>query len=114
MEKRKPNVILEYNQWKSGVDLIDSIIKLHTCQKKTNRWPHDLFFNLIDFSTCNGFTVLSRIKSRLNENMSKTYFFKELARQLIMLHIMERDWVHLQRPILNWSVGTIFGREHKG
>ena len=44
----KPQLILDYNQRKGGVDTFDQCIKNYSCKRTTNRWPLALFYWIID------------------------------------------------------------------
>lgn len=49
-EKFKPDIILAYNKTKSGVDVLDKLVREYSCKRNTRRWPLRLFFNLIDIA----------------------------------------------------------------
>lgn len=44
----KPQIILEYNKTKSGVDTVDQKCASYTTQRITRRWPLALFFRMLD------------------------------------------------------------------
>lgn len=46
----KPNIIVDYNRTKSGVETLDQLVRMYTCKRKTLRWPMVLFFNMIDIA----------------------------------------------------------------
>jgi len=50
-EKRKPEVVLFYNETKGGVDSMDKMALSYTTKRSTKRWPLVLFCNLLDLST---------------------------------------------------------------
>jgi len=47
-EIMKPEIILDYNMTKGGVDTFDQMIHEYSSKRKTNRWPLAFFFNLLD------------------------------------------------------------------
>ena len=47
-EYQKPEIILHYNDTKSGVDNRDHLATLYTSHRKVNRWPVVLFGNCLD------------------------------------------------------------------
>ena len=49
--KRKPQVVLDYNRHKSGVDKLDQMVKEYRPYRATRRWPCVVFFDLIAMST---------------------------------------------------------------
>lgn len=56
-EKFKPDIILAYNKTKSGVDVLDKLVREYSCKRNTRRWPLRLFFNLIDVACYNAFVL---------------------------------------------------------
>ncbi|XP_056880632.1 piggyBac transposable element-derived protein 4-like isoform X2 [Takifugu flavidus] len=51
--KKKPDVILFYNQTKGGVDIMDQMVSTYTCKRRTRRWPMVLWSNMLDVATLN-------------------------------------------------------------
>ena len=47
-DNQKPEIILHYNDTKSGVDNLDRLATLYTSRRKVNRWPIVLFGNCLD------------------------------------------------------------------
>ena len=82
----KPQMILDYNHTKSGVDVMDGRIEHFTCRRKINRWPCLIFFNLLDIANLNGFLLFQK----QGYNHSRKHFIKELARQLAFDHMQSR------------------------
>lgn len=37
-ENSKPEIILQYNETKSGVDILDKLIRDYTCKRVIGRW----------------------------------------------------------------------------
>lgn len=60
-DSKKPEMIIDYNQTKGGVDVADQMLETYSCQRKTNRWPLKFFEYMIDVSALNGFVVYSAI-----------------------------------------------------
>lgn len=77
-DKRRPTLILDYNQSKGGVDTMDENIEEFSCRRKTRRWPLLLFFNLVDIAAYNGYLLMKKHGS----NISRKSFLKKLAFQL--------------------------------
>ncbi|KAM3601541.1 uncharacterized protein V6R79_014643 [Siganus canaliculatus] len=57
-EKRKPQMIVDYNSCKGGVDTMDKMISTYTCSRRTRRWPLAIFFNMLDMSALNAYVTL--------------------------------------------------------
>ncbi|KAL7866079.1 hypothetical protein SRHO_G00113260 [Serrasalmus rhombeus] len=52
-EDMKPQMILDYNSMKGGVDNLDKVTATYSCQRTTARWPLVLFYNIVDVSAYN-------------------------------------------------------------
>ena len=46
-DTQKPEIILNYNSAKSGVDNLDHLATMYTSRRKVNRWPVALFGNVV-------------------------------------------------------------------
>ena len=57
-EARKPEMILDYNKQKGGVDMFDKNVEEFSCRRKTVRWPLLFFYNLLDTATNNAYILL--------------------------------------------------------
>ncbi|KAF4530517.1 hypothetical protein B566_EDAN018629 [Ephemera danica] len=44
----KPEIIMDYNKYKGGVDTLDQMVHTYTCKRSCRRWPMAVFFNLLD------------------------------------------------------------------
>ena len=47
-EPFKPNMIMDYNATKGGVDTLDLLVKNYSCKRNTNRWHLVIFYWMID------------------------------------------------------------------
>ncbi|KAF2891379.1 hypothetical protein ILUMI_14794, partial [Ignelater luminosus] len=54
-EKKKPQMIIDYNKTMSGVDTMDKLVRTYTVKKQTQRWPVTVFYNMIDISALNAY-----------------------------------------------------------
>lgn len=54
-EHQKPEVIMDYNATKGGVDNMDKLVKAYSCKRRTLRWPLVIFFDMLDISAYNAF-----------------------------------------------------------
>jgi hypothetical protein len=48
---------MHYNTTKSGVDVLDKIVKEYVCTRSTRCWPLKLFLNLTDVASVNAFVL---------------------------------------------------------
>lgn len=83
-----------YNQFKCGVDLIDQVINSWSVQRKTNRWPMNVFYFILNIAITNTYT-LSKKLDLLPENCSKRDFMERLALELCIDYVINRDYTHL-------------------
>lgn len=82
----KPDIILDYNSWKGGVDLMDSRIGDFTCKRMTRRYPLIFLFNMLDISLLNSFLIME-----INGyKESRKQFIKTVSQLLAMDNIKER------------------------
>ncbi|XP_060749317.1 piggyBac transposable element-derived protein 4-like [Tachysurus vachellii] len=94
-EAKKPQIILDYNKNKGGVDNLDKITSVYSCKRMTARWSMMLFFNMIDVSAYNSFVLWGEINPSWNQGkyQKRRLFLQELGRELVT-PLIER------RPVL--------------
>lgn len=56
-DKAKPEIILHYNEKKSGVDNMDHLATIFSVKRKTNRWPMAVFYNMVDVAGIAAFVI---------------------------------------------------------
>ena len=83
----KPEVVLFYNQTKSGTDKFDQLCKTYTVARKTRRWPLRIFYAMLDQSAVNAF-ILYTLKSE--SLLYRRMFLKNLGFELAENHMIER------------------------
>lgn len=90
---RKPDVILFYNASKGGVDTFDQCIKSYTTNRKTNRWPLKIFFNILDASALNAFIIWKQLHPDYQNQVryARRVFLTELAAFLVTPHVQRRN-----------------------
>ncbi|KAL7872276.1 hypothetical protein SRHO_G00072590 [Serrasalmus rhombeus] len=91
-EDMKPQMILDYNSTKGGVDNLDKVTATYSCQRKTAHWPLVLFYNIVDVSAYNAYVLWIEINQQWNA--SKLYrrrlFLEELGKALVTPKIQTR------------------------
>ncbi|XP_058629717.1 piggyBac transposable element-derived protein 4-like [Onychostoma macrolepis] len=94
-EDRKPDVILDYNKTKGGVDCLDQMVAAYTCKRKSNRWPMVVFSNMLDVSALNAFVLWSGINPAWNagKTFRRRIFLEELGKALVSPLIQRRKSV---------------------
>jgi len=50
---KKPNIIMNYNETKGGVDSFDQMCQTMNAGRKTQRWPLCIFYNMINIASIN-------------------------------------------------------------
>lgn len=74
----KPELIIDYNFGKKGVDQLDEAIEEFSCRRKTVRWPLLLFFNMLDVAAHNGLILMKKSGSHL----TRKQYLRTLSIQL--------------------------------
>ncbi|XP_067248688.1 piggyBac transposable element-derived protein 4-like [Chanodichthys erythropterus] len=103
-EDRKPEVILDYNRCKGGVDNLDKMVASYSCKRKTNRWPMVVFSTILDVSAINAFVVWREINPSWERGKStqRRIFLEQLGKALVS-PLMERRQ-HLPRAPASASI----------
>ena len=103
--RRKPEVILFYNQTKGGVDTMDKMALTYTTKRATKRWPMVLFYNLLDISTIAARVIfgLKNPTDELSKKNSRGDFIREISKTLMRDHMIRRQaaLVKASRPLKN-------------
>lgn len=96
-ETKKPEMILDYNNTKGGVDTLDKLASNYSCRRKTNRWPIIVFYNILDISAINAFVLFLKINPTYKMNLlhKRRLFIEKLGLTLVTQHIEGRK--HLPR-----------------
>ena len=81
----KPNMILDYNSTKGGVDTLDQMVRQYSCKRKTRRWPLALFMNILDIASYNAYVLFLSIHPSYKNNAPnrRRQFIIEMGKQLI-------------------------------
>jgi len=85
-------MISYYNSTKSGVDVLDKLVRTYSCKRGTDRWTVAFFFNLIDVAAYNALVLW--ITANPNWHRGKSHarrlFLRELGMSLTNSHASER------------------------
>lgn len=90
--KKKPEMVLFYNETKGGVDTCDKLCLTYTTKRKTKRWPVVLFFNMLDTSTVAA-QVIFKFKSPQSpfaKRDARASFIREISKDLMKNQIIRR------------------------
>ena len=61
-DEKKPEEILYYNSTKSGVDILDRLVRTYACKRMTRRWSIALFYNMIDVGAVNAYMIWQQLE----------------------------------------------------
>lgn len=87
----KPYIILDYNQYKSGVDTLDKLVSTYTCKRKTLRWPMTIFYNMIDIAAVAAYNLYNmKFPNWSSRPTKRKLFLQKLGRELVDPLIVER------------------------
>ncbi|CAF4780839.1 unnamed protein product [Rotaria sp. Silwood2] len=91
--KKKPEIILYYNETKGGVDRMDQMVETYSCKRKIKRWPMTFFFNIVDVGTIAAFIIWTTKNPSWNEKKRhcQRLFLMQLGYDLVEPHIDRRQ-----------------------
>ena len=90
--KKRPKIIKFYNKTKICVDLVDQMVGTFTCRRQARRWPLKLFFNLLDVTALNTYTIYRQVHpDQQSTGGSRRRFLTDLRDSLILLHMKTRQ-----------------------
>lgn len=65
--KKKPNIIVDYNRTKFGVDSIDQMTRFYNVKAPSRRWPMQVFYNILNLATINAWLLYKIVnKSKIS------------------------------------------------
>ncbi|XP_043226473.1 piggyBac transposable element-derived protein 4-like [Amphibalanus amphitrite] len=89
--KKKPEVMLFYNETKGGVDTVDQMIGTYTCRVATRRWPLAVFLLMLDVAALNGWVICAASGSFSDtKHGDRKLFLRELGLSLVKPLILLR------------------------
>lgn len=87
----KPNIILDYNSTKGGVDTVDKMCESYNCARSTNRWPMVIFYALLNIAGINAYTIYRCNSARTAQRITlRRTFLETMGMQLIEPHARRR------------------------
>jgi len=84
----KPVQNMEYNCTNGGVDTVDLMCSRITTSRRTQRWPMNIFFRLLDISGINSFRIF-QMNNPLDKSIRRTYIY-DLSLELMKENLRER------------------------
>ncbi|XP_063931144.1 piggyBac transposable element-derived protein 4-like [Zophobas morio] len=93
----KPDMIMDYNATKGGVDSVDKLCAAYDCARNTRRWPMVVFYSLLNIAGINSLIIYS-----MNNNIDsikRREFSKRLSFHLIESHMRRRAMQGIPRTM---------------
>ncbi|XP_011484738.2 piggyBac transposable element-derived protein 4 [Oryzias latipes] len=103
---KKPEMILDYNKTKGGVDNLDKLLATYSCRRMTKRWPLAMFHNMIDMSAYNAYVIWREMHPDWmpwNRNRRRI-FLEQLGKDLVRPLVLRRKRVPRARPAYDLMV----------
>ncbi|UYV74554.1 hypothetical protein LAZ67_12000134 [Cordylochernes scorpioides] len=86
----KPDIIMDYNLTKGGVDTIDQMVSNFSTSRRSRRWPLALFYALLDITALNSYIIFNYQIDKKDQKERST-FIVDLGRSLIDEHMATRN-----------------------
>ncbi|UYV66363.1 hypothetical protein LAZ67_4001469, partial [Cordylochernes scorpioides] len=93
----KPDIIMDYNLTKGGVDTIDQMVSNFFTSRRSRRWPLALFYALLDITALNSYIIFNYQIDKKDKKERST-FIVDLGRSLIDEHLATHDESHTDFP----------------
>lgn len=104
-EGRKPEMIIDYNRTKCGVDVVDELCATYSVARATRRWPLVLFYGLLNIGGINAYIVVKANKESNGAVMAKRRIaLKDLGLGLVMPQIRKRASVPNLLPYIKTKI----------
>lgn len=87
-ETGKPEMIMDYNDTKGGVDTLDKMCAAYDCSRNTRRWPMVIFYSMLNIAGVNSM-VLYNLQN-VDKNMTRRQFLHLLSSELADNHLRFR------------------------
>lgn len=78
----KPEIIITYNETKSGVDVLDKLCASYNCARPTRRWPMVIFYSIMNMAAINSLVIYGINNPNL-QNIIRRDFLHDLSFELI-------------------------------
>ena len=102
-DKKKPEIVLAYNSTKGGVDTMDQMVGIYSCQRGTRRWTLSLFENFLDLTVLNNWILWCEVKGQCE----RSRFIEELSIELVTPFVKSRDIAHISNASVKSNINMI-------
>ena len=98
-EHHKPEIIVDYNATKGGVDNMDKLVTAYSCKRRTLRWPLVIFFDMLDISAYNAFVIWMALNPEWNRGklQKRCLFLEDLGKALDLVRPQIEETRHVPR-----------------
>ncbi|XP_071626836.1 uncharacterized protein [Temnothorax longispinosus] len=105
----KPDIVHFYNKNKGGTDCFDMLCHSFTVSRRTNRWPMQIFFGILDQAAVNA-RILLKCKNSVREDTSKVTAescLNQIYLHLVKAHLQERYTIPTIRKDIKCGIANI-------
>ncbi|XP_072401593.1 uncharacterized protein [Diabrotica undecimpunctata] len=92
----KPDIIIDYNKSKGGLDLVDKMYAAYNYARATRRWPLVIFYSAMNVAGINSF-VINKYKSNEIDKMPRRHFPEALGMELVN-DLLQRRFLNKRIP----------------
>jgi len=102
-DKNKPEIITYYNNTKSGVDILDKLVRTYSCKRATARWTVAFFSIWWTLLAYNALVLWITMNPdwHLGKSYARRLFLRELGMSLTNDHASERFTHHIGKQRRN-------------
>lgn len=100
-ENGKPEIVMVYNTTKGAVDTFDQMCGHMNCNRKTQRWPLCIFYNMMNIALINSYVVFAHNTLRRSGGTAKP-----ISRQQFMLELhkeLTKPWQEIRMTQRNMN-----------
>ncbi|MBN3292581.1 PGBD4 protein, partial [Polypterus senegalus] len=85
--KKNPNTVIDYNNMKCAVDIMDQKVRAYSVRAGTRRWPVAVFYNMLDLAVMNAHILY---KACTGSTEKRRVFLARLAEELRCYYLQEK------------------------
>lgn len=104
---KKPEIIIDYNKTKGGVDEIDKKCSNYSSNRRTRRWPLAIFFRVLDLSGVNAYALYKTCTAV--RDIPRAQFLQNLAYSLVLPHLKRRVYNDRLPRELRLTIARVLG-----
>lgn len=108
-ETGKPDMIVNYNQTKGGVDTVDKLCAAYNCARGTRRWPMVIFYSMLNVAGINSLVIFKA--NNIDANVLRRDFLRKLAFELLNDQLRIRSTLSNIPRSMKFRIREILGIE---